>query len=94
MNKIPKKSQSEQLSPSGRMGTRYVELTLETDAVALQTVHGLSEEVLPGSSHSGDIVLLPLDGSVDMFKYLLDGVGNFSPDTVTRNQRDLCHIWS
>lgn len=91
MNRIPTRLQSDQLLPS-RMSTGYAELTFETDTVALQAVHGLTEEVLSGGRHSGDIVLLPLNGSIDMFENLLDGVGNFSSDTVARNQRDLCHI--
>jgi len=76
------------------MGTRHVELTLETDTVALQAVHGLSEEILPCRRHSGDIVLFPFNGSIDVFKDLLNGVGNFSSNTVTRNQGNLCHIES
>ena len=68
------------------------ELTLQTNTVALQAVHGLSEEVLSGSGHSRDVVLFPLNGSVNVFEDLFDGVGNFSPDTVTWNQGDLCHI--
>ena len=70
--------------PDG-MGGKYVKLTLETDTVALQTVHGLPEEVLSSGGHSRDIVLFPLNGSVDVFEDLLDGVGNFSPNTVTWN---------
>lgn len=82
---------SERLSLNGiRIGR--AELTLETDTVALQAVHGLSEEVLPGGRHSGDIILLPLNWGIDVFEDLLDRVGNFSSDTVPRNQRDLCHI--
>lgn len=74
------------------MGGEHAELTFETDTVALQAVHGLPEEVLSSGGHSGDIVLFPLNGSVDVFEDLLDGVGNFSPDTVTRNQGHLRHI--
>jgi hypothetical protein len=74
------------------MSTKYAGLTLKTNPVALQTVHGLSEEVLSNGGHSGDIVLVPLNGGVDVFKYLLDGVGDFSSDTVTWNQGDLCHV--
>lgn len=80
--------------PSQWVSTKYVELTLEANAVALQTVHGLSEEVLSSGGHPGDIILFPLNGSVDVFKDLLDGVGNFSPDTIAWNQGDLSHIES
>jgi len=85
------KPQPNQFLPDG-MSAGYVELTLETDTVAFQTVHGLSEEVLSSGGHSRDVVLFPLNGSVDVFEDLFDGVGNFSSDTVTWNQGDLCHI--
>lgn len=85
------KPQSDQFQPCG-MKTAYAELTLEADAIALQTVHSLSEEVLPSGRHSRDIVLVPLNGSVDVFENLLDGVGNFCSNTVAWNQGDLCHI--
>ena len=91
MNRIPINHNPISSYPD-RMSIKYVELTLETDAVALQTVHGLSEEVLSSGGHSGDIVLFPLNGSVDVFEDLLDRVGNFSSDTITWNQGDLCHI--
>jgi len=65
------KTKSNQFPPSVT-NTKHVELTLKTDAVALQAVHGLSEEVLSDSGHSGDIVLFPLNGGVDVFKDLLD----------------------
>lgn len=93
MNRMPEKLQSDQLLLI-RRSTQYAGLTLEADTVALQAVHGLSEEILSSSRHAGDIVLFPFNGSIDMFKYLLDGVSNFSSDTVTRNQCDLCHIES
>ena len=37
-------------------------------------------------------MLFPLNGSVNVFEDLLDGVGNLSSDTVTWNQGDLWHI--
>ena len=91
MNRIPANNDPISSYLNGMNGG-YVELTLETDTVALQTVHGLSEEVLSSGRHSGDIVLFPLNGSVDVFEDLLHGVGNFSSDTVTWNQGDLRHI--
>jgi len=73
-------------------GDGRAELTLETNTIALQAIHGLSEEVLSGSGHSRDVVLFPLNGSVDVLEDLLDRVGNFSSDTITWNQGDLCYI--
>lgn len=37
-------------------------------------------------------MLIPLNGGIDVFEDLLNGVGNFSSDTITWNQGDLCHI--
>ena len=48
---MPVEPQSDQFPPN-ETSTKCIELTLETDAVALQTVHGLSEEVLTGGGHS------------------------------------------
>ena len=91
MNRIPINHNSISSYPDGGE-QKHVKQTLETDAVALQTVHGLSEEVLSCGGHSGDIVLFPLNGSVDVFEDLFDRVGNLSSDTVTWNQGNLCHI--
>ena len=91
VNRIPTSRNPISPWPDG-MGAVDVELTLETNTVTLQAIHGLSEEVLSSSRHSGDIVLFPLNGSVDVFEDLLYGVGNFSSDTITWNQGDLGHI--
>lgn len=88
MNRIPTKSRPDRFQLGGT-NTKYTELTLEANAIALQAVHGLSEEILSGGGHSRDIVLVPLNGSIDVLEDLLDGVGNFSSDTVTWNQGDL-----
>ena len=63
--------------------------TLKTNTVAPQTLHSLLEENLALGGHSGDVVLLPLNGSVDMLKDLLDGVGNFVTNAVSGNEGDL-----
>lgn len=63
--------------------------TLQAYTVALQTLHGLFEEVLACRGHAGDIVLFPFDGCVDIIKNLLDRVGDFSADTIAGNERDL-----
>ena len=63
--------------------------TLETDPVAPQTLHSLLEENLALGGHAGDVVLLPLNGSVDILEDLLDGVGNLLADTITGDEGDL-----
>ena len=63
--------------------------TLETNAVASKTLHSLLEEGLAGGRHTRDIVLLPLNGSIDVLKDFFDGVGDFSTNTVARNECDL-----
>ena len=69
----------------GRGGGR----TLEADFVALQALHSLLEEVFAGRGHARDVVLVPLDGGVDILEYFLDGVRDFSTDTVTGDEGDL-----
>ena len=63
--------------------------TLEPDAVALQAVHGLLEESLSGGGHTRDVVLIPLNGSIDVLKDLLDLVCNFRTDSVSRDEGNL-----
>ena len=63
--------------------------TLETDPVAPQTLHSLLEENLALGGHAGDVVLLPLNGSVDILEDLLDGVGNLVTNTVTGDEGHL-----
>jgi len=63
--------------------------TLQADAVALQAFHGLSEEILACRGHAGDIVLFPFDRCVDIVKNLLDGVGDFSANAISGDERDL-----
>ena len=87
---MPAKPRPDQFRPWG-VNAKYTGPTFETDTIALQAVHGLSEEVLSGGGHSRDIVLFPLNRSIYMFKDLLDRVGNFGSNTVTWNQGDLCH---
>jgi hypothetical protein len=65
-------------------------LTLETDSVAFQTLHGLFEETLASRGEAGDIVLFPFNRGIDMLEDLLDRIGNFCTDTITRDQSDLC----
>ena len=63
--------------------------TLKTNTVAPQTLHSLLEENLALGGHTRDVVLLPLNGSVDILKDLLDGVGNLVTDTVARDEGHL-----
>ena len=64
-------------------------LTLETNAITLQAVHGLLEERLARRGHTGDIVLLPLNGSIDVLENLFYRVRDFCAYTVTRDEGDL-----
>lgn len=68
-----------------------VEDTLETELVALEGSNRLSEQllgVLVASLDTGDIDLLPLDGDVVGLEDLLDRLGDFGTDTITRDQSD------
>ena len=64
------------------------ERTLKTDPGAPPTLHSLLEEVLALGGHAGDVVLLPLNGSVDILENLLDGVGDLVTNTVTGDEGD------
>ena len=63
--------------------------TLETDAIPLQALHGLLEELFAGGGHARDIVLLPLNGRIHVLEDLLDGVGDLSTNTVTGYEGNL-----
>lgn len=63
--------------------------TLQTNLVALQGVHGLLEEGLTGGRHARDVVLLPLNGGVDIVEDLLHRLANLSTNTVSRDKGDL-----
>lgn len=78
------KPRSDQLQFCG-MNAKRVGPTLETNAIALQAIHSLPEQVLSGGGHSRNVVLFPLNRSIYMLEDLLDRVGNFSPDTITWN---------
>ena len=67
----------------------YKKRTLETNPVAPQTLHSLLEENLALGGHARDVVLLPLNGGVDVLEDLLDRVGNFVTNTVTGDEGDL-----
>lgn len=64
-------------------------LTLEADAVALQALHSLLEELLTRRGHARHVILLPFDGSVDVLENLLHRVCDLCTDTVTRDESDL-----
>lgn len=63
--------------------------TLETDTVAPQTLHSLLEEVLALGRHARDVVLLPLNGSVDVLEDLLHGVRDLVTDTISGDEGHL-----
>ena len=64
--------------------------TFETNPVAPQALQCGLEEVLALRGHAGDIVLLPLNGRVNVLEDLLDRVRNFLSDTISGDERDLC----
>ena len=63
--------------------------TLQADTGALETLHGLLEEVFACGGHARDIVLFPFDGSIDIIKNLFDRVGDFGANTIAGDERDL-----
>lgn len=63
--------------------------TLEANPVPLQAVHGLLEERLAGGGHSRDVILVPLNGRVDILEDFLDGVCDLCTDTVSGDEGDL-----
>jgi hypothetical protein len=67
----------------------FLKRTLKADAVALQALHGLLEELLATRSDTGNVVLLPLNRSVDVLEYLLHRVGNLGTNTVTGDKGNL-----
>lgn len=64
-------------------------LTLETNSVALQAVHGLLEKSLSGGGHTRDVVLVPLNGGIDVLEDLLDRICNFCADSVSGDEGNL-----
>lgn len=63
--------------------------TLESDTVTLQALKSLLEDGLATGSLARDVILFPLNGSVDVLEDLLDGVGDFCTNTITGNECDL-----
>lgn len=65
------------------------ERTLKTNPVAPQTLHSLLEENLALGGHAGNVVLLPLNGGVNVLEDLLDGVGNLVTNTISGDEGNL-----
>lgn len=63
--------------------------TLQANAIALEALHGLLEEILACRGHARDIVLFPFDGCVDVIKNLFDRVGDFGADAIAGDEGDL-----
>ena len=63
--------------------------TLETDPVAPQTLHSLLEENLALGGHARDVVLLPLNGGVDVLKDFLHGLRDLVTYTISGDESDL-----
>ena len=64
-------------------------LTLESDLVSLERVHGGLEDLLVSAGLTRYIVLVKLDGDVEGGEDLLDRVGKLGSDTVSGDQGDL-----
>jgi hypothetical protein len=62
---------------------------LETDAVALEGLHGLDKKRFPLVGYARYVVLFPLDGSIYVLEDFFDGIGDFLANTVTWNESDL-----
>lgn len=67
--------------------------TLESNFIALQTLHGLFEQALASGGEAGYVILFPFNRSVDMFENLLNRVGNFCTNSVSRDQCNLTRSW-
>jgi hypothetical protein len=60
--------------------------TLKANSISLKRFYSLSEQTFASGRHSGYVVLLPFDWCVDVFKDLFDGIGNFLPYTIARDE--------
>jgi hypothetical protein len=70
------------------MGCNGISHTFETYSVAFQGLHSFSEEGFTLRGHAGNIVLLPLNGCIDVLENLLHRVCNFSTDAISGDQGD------
>ena len=61
-------------------------VTLEADFVALHALDGLFEETLASRGDTRDVILLPLNGGIDMLEDLLDRVCDFGANTISGNK--------
>lgn len=57
--------------------------TFKADLVTLHAFDGSFKKTFPGGRNARNVVLLPLYGRVDMFKYFFDRVGNLCANSVT-----------
>jgi len=72
-----------------KLTSKYRMVTFKTNSVSLQTSHSLIEQVLASRRNTRYIVLLPFDGCIYVFKYLFNGIGNFSANAIPRDKCDL-----
>lgn len=68
---------------------RKLVLALESDLVPLERVHGGLEDGSISSGLSRDVVLVELDGDVEVLEDLLNRVSELRSDTVSRDEGDL-----
>jgi hypothetical protein len=66
-----------------------VKNTLEANFVALQTVHSLDKEGLACRGHSREVILLPLNGSINVFEDFLHRICDFCTDTISWDEGNL-----
>lgn len=63
--------------------------TLESNLVPLQALHSSPEHRVVSSVLASNIVLVELDGDVDVLEDLLDRVGDLRSDTISGDEGDL-----
>ena len=65
--------------------------TLEANFIALQTVHGSDEESLACCcrGHSRNVILLPLNGGINVFENFLHRVCDFCTNTISWDEGNL-----
>lgn len=75
-------------TPGVYKGLKTCRLTLESNLVALQTVHSTLEKLLSLVRLARNVVLFPLNRNFGSLKDLLDTVCYFGTDTISRYESD------
>lgn len=69
---------------------RRITRTFEANTVAPQALQSSLEEILALRGHARDIVLLPLNGGVNVLKNVLHRIRNLLTDTISGDEGNLC----